>query len=152
MMIVLKRRKINSWHKLIFYMIDSIIERVHKFIKILFIKEYLVFFVRKAFVVLIEPLFALRNRHIKVICPGRFNIKKISALPCLHFLRVNFVPAIVFVLFHSSIGLLGVFKVFRRYYLIFFLQTVGNKRVHVSFTFLKKGLFYHFYNHDADKF
>jgi len=132
-------------------MIDRVVKCIHKLIKVLFVEKYFMFLVGKAFIVLIEPLFAFRNRHVKVICPGRFNIKKISALPCLHFLRVNFVPAIVFVLFHSSIGLLGVFKVFRRYYLIFFLQTVGNKRVQVSFTFLKKTLFYHFYNHDSYK-
>ena len=93
-------------------MIDSVVKRIHKLIKILFVQEYLVLFVRKAFIVLVEPLFALRNRHIKVICPGRFNIKKISALPRLHFLRVNFVPAIVFVLFHSSIGFGCIFRSF----------------------------------------
>ena len=112
MVAVLKRREVNTWHKLIFYVIDGIIERVHKFVKVLFVQENFVFFVRKAFIVLIEPFFALRNRHIKVIRPGRFNIKKISAFPCLHFLRVNFIPAIVFVLFHSSIGFGCIFRSF----------------------------------------
>ena len=90
-------------------MVNRIVECIHKLIKVLFVKEYFMFFVGKAFIVLVEPFFALRDRYIKVICPGRFHIKKISALACLHFLGENFVPAVVFVLFHSSLGLLVYF-------------------------------------------
>ena len=102
MMIVLEGCEINSGHQLIFHMVNCVVESVHKLIKILFVKEYFMFLVGKAFVVLVEPFLALRNRYIKVVRPGRFYIKKISALARLHFLGENFVPAIVFVLFHCS--------------------------------------------------
>lgn len=89
-------------------MVYRVVEGIHEFIKILLVQEYFMFFVGKAFVVLVEPLFALRDGYIKVVCTGRFHIKKISALARLHFLGENFVPAIVFVLFHSSLGLVWV--------------------------------------------
>lgn len=94
-------------------MINCVVEGIHKFIKILFIQKYFMFLVGEALIVLIESFFALSDRYIKVVCAGRFHIKKISALARLHFLRENFVPAIVFVLFHSSLGLVGcVFRSF----------------------------------------
>ena len=110
---MLKRGEINTRHQLVFNMVYGIVEGIHKFIKILFVQEYFVLLVGKAFVVLVEPLFALRNGYIKVVCPGRFHVKKISALARLHFLGENFVPAIVFDLFHCSLGLVGcVFRSF----------------------------------------
>lgn len=113
LMAMLERRKINAWHQLVFNVVYGVVEGIHKFIKILFVKEYFVFLVGKTLVVFVEPLFALRNGNIKVVRPGRFHIKKISALARLHFLGENFVPAIVFDLFHCSLGLVGcVFRSF----------------------------------------
>ena len=107
MVMMLKGRKIHPWHKLIFYVVDCIVEGIHKFIEVLFVKKYFMFLVREALIIFVETLFAFSDGYIKVICTGRFHIKKISALARLHFLGENFVPAIVFVLFHSSLGLVG---------------------------------------------
>ncbi len=85
LMTMLKRGKIHPRHQLVFNMIDCIVEGIHKFIEVLFVKKDLVFLIREAFIVLVEALFTFCDRHIKVVCTGRFHIKKISALARLHF-------------------------------------------------------------------
>ena len=109
LMAMLERREINARHQFVFNMVYRVVKGIHKFIKILFVEEYFMFLVGKALIVFVESLFALRDGHIKVVCPGRFHVKKISAFARLHFLGENFVPAIVFVLFHNSLGLVGCF-------------------------------------------
>ena len=81
-------------------MVNGIIKGLQKFVEILLVKENLVFFVGKAFIVFVLPLFAFGNGEVVIIGAGRFYIKKVGSFSRFYFLREDLIPAIRLVFFH----------------------------------------------------
>ena len=96
---VVKLSKVHIWHQLRLHMIHRIVQRVYEFVKVFFVEENLVLFVRKS--IILEPLFTFGDRQIIIIRTGCFDVKKVSSLACLYLRGVDFVPAVILVFFHN---------------------------------------------------
>jgi len=80
---MIKLAEVYIGHQLGFYMVYGVCKRLNELIEVLFIKEYLMLFVRKS--IILKPLLTLSYRQIIVIGAGRLDIEKIRSLACLHF-------------------------------------------------------------------
>jgi len=104
-MMMLERGKIDPWHQFIFYVVQCVIQGLQESVKVLFVQEYLMFFVAEALIVWIKSFLALGDCYIEVVGAGRFHIKEIRTLTRLHLLRVDFISSVGLILFHSSVNL-----------------------------------------------
>lgn len=97
---MVKLREINAWHQLVLNVVDGIIKRIHKLVEVLFVEKNLVFFIRKAIIILVIPLLAFGDGQVVIIGASRLNVEEIRSFPSFYFLRENLI-ATVFVLFHK---------------------------------------------------
>ena len=103
-MIVIELGEVNVRHQLGLHMINRVVKRLYKLVKVLLVKQDLVLFISKP--VFLKPLFTFCDGEVVIVRTGRFYIKEIGSLASLHFRRENFVPAICLVVFHNPSGFL----------------------------------------------
>ena len=85
--------KINIGHQLCFHVIYSVCQCIHELVKIFFVEENLVLFVRES--IFLEPLFTFGDRQIIIIRTGRLHIKEVRPLAGGHPFRKYLTPVIV---------------------------------------------------------
>jgi hypothetical protein len=80
-------------------MINRVGERIHEFIKVLFVQEYLMLFISES--ILFKTFLAFRDRQVVIIGSSRFHIKKVRSLSGLYFGREYFIPPVCLIFFHN---------------------------------------------------
>jgi hypothetical protein len=96
---MIELREVDVWHQLCFHVVYCVRKCIDELVKIFFVEENLVLFVRKS--IILEPLFTFGDRQIIIIRTGCLDVKKVSPLACLYLCGVDFVPAVILVFFHN---------------------------------------------------